>query len=58
MSNQITVLPVCLPGSATVRYGWTIQELHPIIPVAADALCNYVHEVRYRSGLDCSRNSS
>ena len=37
MSNQITVLPVCLPGSATVRYGWTIQELHPIIPVAADA---------------------
>ena len=56
MSNQITVLPVCLPGSATVRYGWTIQELHPIIPVAADALCNYVHEVRYRSGSDCSRN--
>ena len=43
---------------ATVRYGWTIQELHPIIPVAADALCNYIHEVRYRSGLDCSRNSS
>ena len=57
MSNQITVLPVCLPGSATVRYGWTIQELHPIIPVAADALCNYVHEVRYRSGSDCFRNS-
>ncbi len=28
MSNQITVLPVCLPGSATARYGWTIQVFY------------------------------
>ena len=51
------LIPLYTNVLTTSQYG-TVDLITTISTVAADALCNYVHEVRYRSGSDCSRNSS